>query len=103
MRVLEARKGQRDQTGTIISLSNLGELYRAMGRYKEAERGLDEALKISEQLWSKNHPQTLTVVDNLAALYRETGRCQEAEALCIRALEASKQKVGLIRFGGQVG
>ena len=51
---------------TLISVNNLAELYKAQGRYGEAEPLYKRALAASERALGPEHPDTLASVDNLA-------------------------------------
>jgi len=84
----------RDHSNTLISVSWLGFVYRAQGRYDEAEPLFLRALEASERVLGKEHPSTLASVNNLALLYRAQGRYGEAEPLFLRALEASERVLG---------
>ncbi|MCP4702881.1 MAG: CHAT domain-containing protein, partial [Gammaproteobacteria bacterium] len=55
---------------------------------------LQRALRVSEQVLGKEHPDTLTSVNNLAGIYRVQGRYGEAEPLYLRALRVSEQVLG---------
>jgi tetratricopeptide (TPR) repeat protein len=63
------------------SLNNLAVLYRAQGRYPEAEPLNQRALAIQEKALGPEHPNTVTNLNNLAELYRAQGRNEEAERL----------------------
>ena len=78
--------GKTDQN-TLISMNNLGELYRSMGRYSEAEPLYKEALQLLEKVMGKEHPYTLTSINNLAALYHYQGSYGKAEPLYKEALQ----------------
>ncbi len=67
------------------SLNNLAELYRAQGRYAEAEPLLKRALATFEKALGPEHPHVATSLANYAALLRETGRATEAAKLEARA------------------
>ena len=60
-------------------------MYLQQERFGEAERGLREALKISEQTLGLDHPQVAMWLDNLATLYHRQGRHTEAASLEARA------------------
>src|SRR5437764_4307 len=61
------------------SLNKLAELYRAQGRYAEAEPMYQRALAISEKALGPDHPDVGTLLNNLAELYRGQSRYAEAE------------------------
>jgi tetratricopeptide (TPR) repeat protein len=59
-------------------------LYRAQGRYGEAEPLYKKALEILEKKLGSRHPSTVTVSKNFAALLRAQGHADEADALLKR-------------------
>ena len=71
----------RDHPDYALSLNNLGMLYRALGRYVEAEPLLDHALAIYQRAFCVKHPDLSSSLTNLALLYRATGRSAQALAL----------------------
>ncbi|MCH6577531.1 MAG: tetratricopeptide repeat protein, partial [Proteobacteria bacterium] len=76
------------------SLNNLAELYRAQGRYAEAEPLYKRALAIDEKALGPEHPDVATNLNNLAALYDDQGRYAEAEPLHKRALAIYEKALG---------
>jgi tetratricopeptide (TPR) repeat protein len=67
------------------SLSNLGLVYAAQGRYPAAERLYTRALAIFERALGPDHPAVAQSLTNLAALYRVTDRITAADELDRRA------------------
>jgi len=49
-------------------LNNLGEMYRALGRYADAEGYLRRALAITEVKRSQDHPDVALTLGNLASV-----------------------------------
>jgi tetratricopeptide (TPR) repeat protein len=72
-------------------------LYRAQGRYAEAEPLYQRSLAIREQALGAEHPDVAQSLNNLAELYRAQGRYAEAEPLYARslAIEQSPKKSNL--------
>ncbi len=64
----------------------MAELYRAQGRYAEAEPLFKRALAINEKALGPEHPRVATSLNNLANLYRAQGKSAEAELLVKRSL-----------------
>jgi esterase/lipase superfamily enzyme len=62
-------------------LNNLAELYRAQGRFAEAEPLYKRALSIREKALGPDHPDVGQSLNNLAVLYGAQGRFAEAEPL----------------------
>lgn len=75
------------------SLNVLALLYKAQGKYSEAEPLYKRSLTIKEKALGPEHPLVATTLRNLAALYRNMNRTSEAEALEERAskIEAIKR------------
>ena len=74
--------------------NNLGELYRVMGRYGEAETLYKQALAIVEKALGKEHLHVSKSLDNLAFLYQAQGRYAEAVPLYKRALAIDQKSLG---------
>ena len=76
------------------SLNNLALLYKAQGRYAEAEPLYQRSLAIREKALGPEPPAVATSLENYADLLRKTGRVSEAtkmetRAKAIRAKQAS--------------
>ncbi len=67
------------------SLNNLAELYRAQGKYTEAEPLYQRSLAITEKALGPEHPHVAATLENYAALLRQTARANEAERMEARA------------------
>ncbi len=61
------------------SLNNLAVLYKAQGRYAEAEPLYQRALAIYEKALGPDHPTTATQLNNLVVLYDTQGKYAEVE------------------------
>jgi len=79
---------------TAQSLNNLAELYRAQGKYEQAEPLYQRALAIREKQLGPEHPYTATSLNNLAGLYRAQGKYEQAEPLYQRALAIREKQLG---------
>jgi tetratricopeptide (TPR) repeat protein len=64
---------------------DLADLYRAQGRYGEAENLYDRALTIQRKALGESHPDVMRTVRGLAQVYRAEGRLDEANDLLRRA------------------
>ena len=80
---------------TLTSVNSLAGLYRAQGRYAEAESLYKRGLADTEKALGPEHPDTLRSVNNLGLLYQEQGRYGEAEPLYKRALSLAEKVLGL--------
>ncbi len=68
------------------ALNNLAELYKAQGRYAEAEPLYKRSLVILKKVLGPEHPRVALGLNNLAGLYESQGRYAEAEPLYKRSL-----------------
>jgi tetratricopeptide (TPR) repeat protein len=64
-----------------IASNNLAMMYRAQGRYGEAEPLLKKSIAIDEKALPADHPDLAIWYNNLAELYRAQGRYGKAEPL----------------------
>jgi tetratricopeptide (TPR) repeat protein len=64
------------------------------GQYADAERFLQQALTMQEQILEPQHPHIATTLHDLALLYRIQGKYAQAEPLYLRAIELQKQVLG---------
>ena len=76
------------------ALNNLAALYRAQGRYAEAEPLYRRSLAIREKALGPEHPDVGTALNNLALLYQAQGRYAEAEPLYRRSLAIREKALG---------
>ena len=67
-------------------------LYRATGRYAQAEPLFQRAIAIGEKTLGPEHPDLATGLNNLAGLYQDTGRYAQAEPLFQRAIAIAGQE-----------
>ncbi|MEQ8369513.1 MAG: tetratricopeptide repeat protein [Alphaproteobacteria bacterium] len=70
-----------------ISLVSLAEVYRADGRFAEAEPMLVRALDLWSVIMAGDHPTMIPALQVYARLLRQTGRPDEAAALAAREAE----------------
>jgi tetratricopeptide (TPR) repeat protein len=86
--------GQED-VETLDSLSILGSVLRAQGKYEEVEEIYRRVLKGYEKELGVEHPFTLTSVGNLASVLRNQGKYEAAEEMNRRALEGQEKVIGI--------
>ena len=60
------------------SLYNIGNVYRAQGRYTEAISLFKRALGIREKALGKDHPSLTIILEILAEVYRKIDKTEEA-------------------------
>ncbi len=87
-------RGAVDEPSFTTLLNNLAVLYRATGRYPEAEPLFKRALEIDEKALGKDNPNVANWLNNLATLYYDQGKYAEAEPLYKRALEIDEKALG---------
>jgi len=84
----------RDHPDTIVSLTNLAELYSRQSRYAESERLYERALESRRRVLGKEHSLTLASANRLALLYFDEGRYGDAEKLFKQTLETRERILG---------
>ncbi len=83
-----------DPAVDLARLNNMGNAYRELGRYDEAEEGYREALKIAEEM---NSPLLQSrILTNIAWVQLADGRVAEAEA-------TTRAGLGLSKDGAKLG
>jgi serine/threonine protein kinase/Flp pilus assembly protein TadD len=72
----------------------IGDVYRKLGLYTEAERLLEETLRQRRRILGNDHPDTLASMNSVANLYADQGRYDAAESLYLENLEARNRTLG---------
>ncbi len=72
----------------------IGDTYKALGLYPEAQRQLERALDLQDRVLGKEHPDRLHTTNNLAEVYWNQGRYDQAKPLFTGALEARRRVLG---------
>jgi tetratricopeptide (TPR) repeat protein len=72
----------------------LAELYKAQGKYKQAEPLYQRALSICGQESESTHSATVSTLNNLASLYYDQEKYAQAGPLLVRALAICERTVG---------
>ena len=80
-----------DHSDVATSLNNLGSLYRAQGKYADAETLLKDALDMSKRLHKGDHPDLAQSLKNLGSLYLSQGKYADAETVLKDALDMNKR------------
>ncbi len=75
-------------------LNNLGQVYKAEGRYADAEPAIKQSLAIREKVLGRDHVDVARSLNNLADLYQRQDRFAEAEPIYQRALSIRERTVG---------
>jgi tetratricopeptide (TPR) repeat protein len=84
-----------DQPQTEAMAKNtIGELYRRLGRYDEAESLLTSALEIRKKLYDGDHLEIAESLFNLASLFHDRSEYSRAEPIYHQALEMERRVLG---------
>ena len=70
------------------------EFYRRQGRYEEAVKLFEQALRHASKELGPSHKVTCITMENLASVYRQQGRFDEAEKLLNRILVEGEKTLG---------
>jgi tetratricopeptide (TPR) repeat protein len=76
------------------TVSNLAVVYRAQGRYREAETMYQNALRMLERTHSGESAEAATTLNNLAELYRVCGEPARGEPYALRAVALEERLFG---------
>jgi hypothetical protein len=79
----EAAHG-RSTPAVARELVDLAGLFRADGRYAEAQALCERALIIEDHALGRKNPETIRTINELAAVYRAQGRNKDADAILTR-------------------
>ena len=94
LEISESSASPVGQPEYAIALTNLANLYHDVGKFTEAGKRYEEALKLRREILSENHPDVASSIGNLAAHYRSLGRFDEAEQHYKQALAVLKDALG---------
>jgi serine/threonine protein kinase/Flp pilus assembly protein TadD len=72
----------------------LGETYRSLGLYAEAEKHLQRAVELLRKALGPHNLETLTAMNSLAAVLNQSGKPAEAEPLFRECLETRRRVLG---------
>jgi tetratricopeptide (TPR) repeat protein len=87
---------QRGEESPVLAaaVAWLGNVYKAQGRYAEAEPAYRRSLAIWEKALGPEHPDVATALVSLAGLYLAQGRYAEAEPAYRRSLAIREKALG---------
>jgi tetratricopeptide (TPR) repeat protein/tRNA A-37 threonylcarbamoyl transferase component Bud32 len=92
-KAIEEKFAGQPQTEAAIRLT-LGETYRGLGRYAEAQPHLERSVRLRADRLGADHPDTLTSKHYLAYLYRVQGQYDRAEPLFKEVIDARTTQLG---------
>ncbi len=81
--------------GTVVHVNaGVAMVYRAEGKYPEAERTYTKVLGVLREVLGENHPNVAQTMNGLAFLYMVQGKSAQAERLYTEALTAQRRIIG---------
>ncbi|KAL7267903.1 hypothetical protein RUND412_009495 [Rhizina undulata] len=83
-----------DHPSTLITMNNMGFIFRIQGRYGEALKRCQKALSGLRTALGTDHPSTLEAMNNLALIFSIQGRHDEALELFQEALAGMEKVLG---------
>ena len=87
---IDARALGESHPDISIYLNNIACLYKAQGRFEDAENVYLEALSIIQEALGDDHSDVAVYSNNLGLLYKLMGRLEDAEELYTRAIEITR-------------
>ncbi len=72
----------------------IGDTYKALGLYPEAQRHLERALVLQDMVLAREHRDRLHTLNNLAEVYWYQGKYEQAEPLFTAALAGRRRVLG---------
>jgi tetratricopeptide (TPR) repeat protein len=87
-------KFQRQPEVEAAIRDTIGETYKDLGLYPEAQKQLERALELHRRAEGQENPKTLKTMSRLGNIALEQGRSAEAEGLCSQALEVQCRVLG---------
>ncbi|KAE8341959.1 hypothetical protein BDV24DRAFT_162839 [Aspergillus arachidicola] len=81
-------------SSTLVSVRNLGLLYKDQGKFDDAEKLYERVVAEREKLYGPNHYSTIRVLQDLGHLRSKQDRFQDAEDSYTRALNGLKRTFG---------
>ncbi|KAJ7049644.1 hypothetical protein C8F01DRAFT_1349343 [Mycena amicta] len=79
---------------TILAMENLAGTYNSLGRYTDAQTGMEKVLDQRTRLLGAEHPDTIRAMANHAAIYSSLGRDTDAQTLKEKVLEQRTRLFG---------
>ena len=90
---VEKRFGDQPRVRAEVQ-ATLADAFHALGRYEEAARLSEQALRYAQTALGPKHPATLTWMHSLARVYLDQGKYTEAERLSAQCLEVQSSVLG---------
>ena len=90
---VEVELGDQPEVAAAIH-NTIGETYRSLGLYDQAEPHLRAALALRQQVWGNEHEKVAESLNNLAILLKVKGDLDTAEPLYRQALAINRRVLG---------
>jgi tRNA A-37 threonylcarbamoyl transferase component Bud32 len=90
---VEGKFARQPLTEAAIRLT-LGDTYRALGRYPEAQLHLERSMRLRSDRLGASHHDTLDSKNSLVVLYKAQGKYKEAETLCQEVIAGNSSQLG---------
>jgi serine/threonine protein kinase/tetratricopeptide (TPR) repeat protein len=92
-KAIQGKFADQPLTEAAVRLT-VGDAYRALGRYAEAEPHLERSVRLRTVKLGADHPDTLASMNNLAVLYLRQGKYDTAEHLFQKVIDAQTAQFG---------
>ena len=76
------------------SYNGIGNVYRKIGNYQKAIEYLHKALKMKEEYYGLNHPDTAVTYNDIGIVLKRLGRYPMAENYLLKAMEVEEATIG---------
>ena len=86
----------------ITAINKLGELYRTMGKFENAEALYTQTLEKNKKVFGEESPNYINTLNNIARLYQAMGKYEKAESFYLQSLGISRQVFGDMHPGDVV-
>src|SRR5262249_12744783 len=91
---IKEKAGSARSLGIATAQNTMGQVYRAEGKYAEAEQLFKAALTFREQESGSNHLDLAETLADLALVYQAQHRYDETEPLLVRAVAMHREVEG---------
>jgi tetratricopeptide (TPR) repeat protein len=90
----ETEKFPPNDPRIAASHNNLGEIYRVLGKYEEAEQHLEQALVVAKRVFGPDHPNVASSLNCIGVLYKHLERYAESEQCHKKAIVIREKALG---------
>ena len=86
--------GELDHPYVARMLQLQSEVHRRLGKFKEAEKSIDDAIEMKEAIYGENHPSVAEALQVKVRAFHRLGKIKESKTLINRALRIRKDLYG---------